>query len=191
MLSHQARRKGSEPVCSEDSKKPSQLYYVLLWRRGKDLCVHIRERKNCQLTPAVYSQINKYTLSRVSCLPQSVYPVGPSIAGEVCSGWERLSPSRMPMPASPVPRARTGSLEKGRFESEARKASVLQQGPSCPSSLLLLRPVASPGAREASRSPAGPARRRERAVGEKGTAWLSASSPSRRRLGTLAAALRQ
>lgn len=76
----------------------------------------------------------------------------------------------MPMPVSPVPSFRKGSLERDRFEgAEAKKASVLTElGARCPPSLQLLRPAATPGARGASRSPAGPVHRRERAGGDKG-----------------------
>lgn len=85
-------------------------------------------------------------------------------------GGDRLSLSAMPMPVSPVPSFRKGSLERGRFGgAEAKKASVLTElGARCPPSLQLLRPAATPGARGASRSPAGPVRRREGAGGDRG-----------------------
>lgn len=89
--------------------------------------VSIQRKKKLPIdTSTVYSQINKYILSRASCLPLSVYPMVPSIAGgdrEGGPGGDRLSPSGMPMPASQVPSARRGSLERGRFEGA--EASVL------------------------------------------------------------------
>lgn len=114
-------------------------------------------------------------------MPQSVYPLGPSILGGV--GESVLGGVRPLLSAMPLPSSRKGSLERDGFEgAEAKKASVLtEQGANIPPSRQLLRPAATPVARGASRSPAGPVRRREGAAGREETTGLSALASERQR----------
>ena len=99
----------------------------------------------------VYSQINKYILSRASCLPQSVYPMGPSIAGGGGrggpSGWAQaltFSNAHASI-ASALFQERESGEGLLRRRRGQRGLSAHRQGASCPSSLQLLRPVATPG----------------------------------------------